>query len=208
MAIFGSGTGSWLFRCATCTDKLQALQFIAPDKRFGQAGDKRDKNFLSGGKTTGAFFTLSENPEGPIVICEGYATGASIHQATGYAVICAMSCGNLAVVAKALRRKWPHREMVVAADNDQWGSDNPGLRGATEAANAVHARVAMPRFGNRANKPTDFNDLHRLEGLPAVKSQIECVRTSNDVVGQPGDNKCGAAGFPVVKPVVGSAKCS
>jgi putative DNA primase/helicase len=154
-------------------DELQTVQFIAPDARFGGDGDKRDKHFLRGGRTAGAFFVLCEKPDGPLVICEGYATGASIHEATGYAVACAMNCGNLAVVANALRLRWRHRAMVIAADNDQWNDHNPGVRRAVEAAKAVQARVAVPRFKNIVSRPTDFNDLHALEGLSAVKSQIE-----------------------------------
>ncbi|MGA3182067.1 MAG: toprim domain-containing protein, partial [Verrucomicrobiota bacterium] len=142
---------------------LHSLQFIGADGA---------KYFLSGGRITGCFFMLDEKPTGPLVICEGYATGASIHEATGYVTVCAMNCGNLAAVAKALREKWPEREIIIAADNDQWTEGNRGMREAAGAARTVHARLAMPQFKDLASKPTDFNDLHQLEGLDAVKAQI------------------------------------
>jgi putative DNA primase/helicase len=74
--------------------ELHSLQFIAVDGR---------KRFLTGGRVVGTFFTLADKAEGPLVNCEGYATGASIHEATGFSVICAMNSGNLLSVAKAVR---------------------------------------------------------------------------------------------------------
>lgn len=149
---------------------LHSLQFIAPDKRFD---GERDKSFLCDGKIEGTFFVVSDRPDGALVICEGYATGASIFEATGLATVCAMNCGNLLAVAKAVRGKFPEREIIIAADNDQWTDGNPGLAKATEAAKAIDANVAGPGFANVTTKPTDFNDLHQLEGLDVVKAQIE-----------------------------------
>src|SRR5205085_809251 len=62
---------------------LHSLQFISGT----------DKRFLRGGRINGCFFTISDKADGPIIICEGYATGASIHEASGHAVVCAMNCG-------------------------------------------------------------------------------------------------------------------
>jgi putative DNA primase/helicase len=59
--------------------EVHSLQFIGAD------GEKR---FLSGGRVQGCFFTLADRADGPLVICEGYATGASIHQATGHVIYC------------------------------------------------------------------------------------------------------------------------
>ncbi|PYK96687.1 MAG: hypothetical protein DME19_18900 [Verrucomicrobia bacterium] len=158
--------------------ELQTLQFIAPDKRFGGGDEKRDKTFLSGGQSAGSFFTLADNHDGPLVICEGYATGASIHEATDFAVVCAMNCGNLLAVAQSLRAKWPEREIIIAADNDAFttGKDgkpwNPGLNRATEAAKVVRAKLAVPHFDDLTNEPTDFNDVRGTQGLAEVKRQI------------------------------------
>ncbi len=155
---------------------LHSLQFIAPDKCFD---GERDKTFLRGGRVEGCFFTLSERPDGPLVIVEGCATGASVHEATGLASVAAMDCGNLPAVAKALREKWPAREIIIAANNNAFTADksgkpiNPGITKATEAAKAIGARLAVPQFADTASKPTDFNDLHKLQGLETVKEQIE-----------------------------------
>jgi hypothetical protein len=76
-------------------------------------------------------------------------------------------------VAKALREKFPPREIVIAADDDAWTDNNPGLTEAREAANTIGARLVVPRFKDTSTNPTDFNDLQRLQGLQAVKQQIE-----------------------------------
>ncbi len=148
------------------TGQLHSLQFIGAD------GAKR---FLSGGRIAGCFFTLADKPDGPLVICEGYATGASIHGATGLATVAAMNCGNLLPVTEALRAKWPGREIIIGADNDEWTAGNPGLTEARAAAKSIGAKLAVPKFKDTSTKPTDFNDLQTLEGLNTVKDQIEAA---------------------------------
>jgi len=76
---------------------------------------------------SGTFFTVSNKPDGALLIAEGYATAATVHQATGFATVAAMNCGNLFAVAKAQREKFPDREIIIAADNDQATAGNPGL---------------------------------------------------------------------------------
>ena len=142
---------------------LQSLQFIDPDG---------GKKFLGGGKVSGCYYTLANGADGPLVIAEGYATAASIYEATGIATVAAMNCGNLAAVASSLRKQYPERDIIIAADDDHWTDGNPGVTKATEAAQAIHARVAVPQFTNSANRSTDFNDLAAVEGLNPVKFQI------------------------------------
>lgn len=142
---------------------LQTLEFIGAD------GEKR---FLPKGAKAGHYFAIGK-PVERILIAEGYATGASIREATGDAVAVAFDAGNLGAVAKALRDKYPNAKIIIAADNDQWTAGNPGITKAREAAQAVGGFVAVPEFTNEADKPTDFNDLHRLEGLEAVAKAFQ-----------------------------------
>jgi putative DNA primase/helicase len=152
--------------------ELHSLQFI------DTTGDKR---FLGGGRISACFFALSDKQDGPLVICEGFATGASIHEATDFAVVCAMNCGNLLAVAQALRAKYPNRKLIVAADNDAYTTDqsgkptNPGLEKATNAARTIEAWLAIPGFKDSSAKPTDFNDLAQSEGLEAVRTLIDAA---------------------------------
>src|SRR4029077_3652045 len=112
-----------------------------------------------------------------MAIAEGFATGASIHEATGLGVIVAFDAGNLLAVARGLRTRMTKTMFVFCADNDQWTKtpiDNPGMPRAVEAASAIGkpACVVAPRFKNLDDKPTDFNDLATGEGLDEVKAQI------------------------------------
>jgi hypothetical protein len=116
------------------------------------------------------------NGAGPLCLCEGFATGASIHEATGYPVAVGFNAGNLLAVAKALRKRFPELDLLVCADDDVCTPGNPGLAQAKEAAYAIGGRLAVPDFGeNRPEGATDFNDLHRHAGLEAVARCIEAA---------------------------------
>ncbi|MCP5233643.1 MAG: toprim domain-containing protein [Zoogloeaceae bacterium] len=121
--------------------ELHTLQFISAD------GAKR---FLSGGRISGCYYAIAGSGDG-LLICEGYATGATIRLATGAAVAVAFNAGNLVPVAQALRAKFPRLRLVIAADNDRATPGNPGLREAIRAARAVGGRVAVPSFPEAAN---------------------------------------------------------
>ena len=152
--------------------KLHSLQRIRPD------GTKR---FLLEGAVTGNYHEIGK-PDGRLIICEGYATAASIHEATEHAVAVAFNAVNLEPVARALRAKFPSIDIVVAADDDAGTVGNPGLTKATAAAKAVGGSLAIPDFGDdRPEDMTDFNDLAHLRGPEAVRRCIDIDAVSADV---------------------------
>lgn len=154
--------------------KLHSLQAITPD------GDKR---FMLGGRIKGCYLSIGKT-KGKLIICEGYATGATIYEATGDAVAVAFNAGNLEPVAKALRAKYPELEIVLAADDDQT-EGNPGMTKARSAAAAVGGQLAVPDFGERRpDKATDFNDLHLIAGLEAVKRCIDVATVATVAVAE------------------------
>ena len=53
-----------------------------------------------------------------MVVREGYATGASIHEATGHAVAVAINAGNLRAAATALHKNICALAIVITADAD------------------------------------------------------------------------------------------
>lgn len=133
------------------------------------------KLFFSGGRVRGGYFPV-KGQDGRLYICEGLATGLSIHEATGQTVLCAFNCGNLEHVAAHARQKYPDRELVLCADDDRLTNANPGLSKATAAALAVGALLAVPSFKEpldaQGKARTDFNDLHQVEGLDVVRAQL------------------------------------
>jgi len=169
--------------------ELHSLQFITPE------GEKR---FLPGGRVAGCYFSIGK-PDGVLCLVEGYATGASVHEATGHAVAVAFNAGNLLATAQALRARFPDIRIVICGDDDHATAGNPGLTKAREAALAINGEIAIPDFGpNRPDGATDFNDLHRHAGLDAVRQCI--VRAIQPVE----DNRDVA--WPAAKPIIAELK--
>jgi len=144
--------------------KLWSLQSINND------GTKR---FSFGGRKRGCFHTTGMLKDASTVyVAEGYATAASIHKATEKPVIVAFDAGNLEPVIEVIKAKYPDVEITIAADNDVYGERNTGREKAEEAARKYGCKVVLPVFKDKSTKPTDFNDLHCLEGLETVKAQL------------------------------------
>ena len=120
---------------------LHSLQFIGADG---------SKKFLTGGRVAGTYFSMGR-PRNALLLCEGYATAATVFAATGEATAVAFNCSNLPAVARALRSKFPHIKIVICADDDAGTPGNPGVTKATEAARAVRGVVAVPRLREAAH---------------------------------------------------------
>lgn len=140
---------------------LVNLQRIAPD------GSKR---FLFGGRIKGCYSPLGRIiPGKPLCICEGWVTGATLHE-NGYTVACAMNAGNLKPVALALRAEYHTAEIIIAGDDDRRTEGNPGRTAANAAAVAVGGLVTFPEWPAGApDTLSDFNDLFRWEADHASK---------------------------------------
>ena len=123
--------------------KMWNLQTITPD---GQ------KLFIqeSGGRTGGCFFMIGEvQPDlydaHIICIAEGYATGMSIHMATGHPVALSFVANNLPKVGAVLRQKYPNAVFVYCADDDSAKQDT-GLKYAQEAQAITGGIIVLPDF--------------------------------------------------------------
>lgn len=156
---------------------------------INQDGGKR---FLAGGQVQGAyaFIGKAEDVEKVgVVMAEGYATAASIYEATGKPVIIAFDAGNMVAVAERLAQKLPQNvPVVVAVDND---ASQTGIKKARQAAALLgdRATAIQPEFSmtliqqyqkgkgvdekGRPPLPSDFNDLHQLAGLEAVRQTFK-----------------------------------
>ena len=155
-------------------DKLVSLQTITTNE--SGADEKFSKKFLLGGRASGCYFLIG-NIGQTLIIAEGFATSASIHEATGHAVCVAFSAGNLLAVAKTMRSQYPDLKIIICGDHDhiteQKTGKNPGLIYATEAAIAVGGLLAIPEFaGERPASFTDFNDMANHYGGEAVQVVI------------------------------------
>ncbi|MDR3175779.1 MAG: DUF3987 domain-containing protein [Desulfovibrio sp.] len=152
------------------TGNLVSLQFISADENADPG-----KRFLAGGRKKSCFFPIGgKSPDKPLLICEGLATGLSLHECLELPVLVAFDAGNLLSVAETARRLYPERQIILAADYDDLSKEFPdpggiGLAKASAAALAVNGFLAVPRLGGRK---VDWNDLHRLMGAGEVRTQF------------------------------------
>jgi putative DNA primase/helicase len=116
--------------------QLVNLQRIYPD------GSKR---FMPGGMVKGCYSPLGSIKDGqPLYVCEGFATGATIHEDTGHPVACAMNANNLLPVGQYLQRQHPDAVLIIAGDDDRKTDGNPGRTAANKAAVALGCGVVFP----------------------------------------------------------------
>lgn len=140
------------------------------------------KRFLRGTPVSGAYHVLGKpDRRGTVVIAEGFATAATIHQATGLCTVVAFNAGNLRPVAEKIRAAMPDARLVIAADDDAFTAGNPGLRAAISAARACAAGIAVPQWPDTRGEATDFNDLFALAGADAVVSCFASLFEPDDL---------------------------
>jgi len=131
-----------------------------------------EKRFLRGGRMGGCFHWLRiGQTTGPVIYCcEGFATGATIHAATGgRPVVVSFCASNILAVCRVLRENLPRVVLVVCADNDHKTAGNPGVTAATAAAIETGARLAIPQV----TQGTDFNDLAAEMGIAEARKQLQ-----------------------------------
>ena len=161
--------------------QLYNLQSIDP------TGGKR---FLKDGRKDGGYTVIGDASKisNGVVIAEGFATAASIHQATGQPVIVAFDADNMVKVSETLARNLPSdTKVTIAVDNDASGK---GLHSARQAvaffgdrAVAIEPEFSMQQIQKfqqtagmdkqgRPKLPSDYNDLHQLAGIEAVRKAL------------------------------------
>ncbi len=146
--------GNLVIPVSSVDGETQSLQRISGSGR---------KSFFTGGQMKGGMYWLRD-PGDVIYLGEGFATMASVAEAVpDGGVACCFSAGGLAVAAKAIRQKHLGAQIVVCGDHDTSGV---GQKAATEAAQGVGARVALP------GAVGDWNDVYRRDGAQAVRDGI------------------------------------
>ncbi len=114
---------------------------------------------------------------GTLLIAEGYATAASLREATGQNVAYAFSANNLIKAGKELAAKYPQLKLLFCADDDYLTDGNPGCQEAAKACAALeNSSWIKPEFPKNSDgtdaqngkKLTDFNDLLVITGTPLV----------------------------------------
>ena len=179
---------------------VHGLQVIYHDPKVKERKG-RDKDYWPAGLNKRGRYFLLGAPTWIVLVAEGFATGASLHETTGLPVAIAFDAGNLRPVAEVLRRRYRTARILVCADDDFATYGNPGVSSASAAALAVSGAWVAPVFVddplragvakvdaslprdewnaqvtplvNGRRKFTDFNDLHVSQGPHAVLAQVE-----------------------------------
>lgn len=164
-AVAGKAKGLLVVPLYNAVGKLTTCQTI---------DDTGHKYLLSGGRKEGSFHRMAGSEV--LAICEGYATGLSVHLATGFTVYCAIDAGNLRAVAEAVRAQHPHAEIILAADNDADYQENIGLLKAQAVADAIGGVVALPLISG------DWNDYYQHYGRDLTREAILMSIKKSNVV--------------------------
>ncbi|HAY7229093.1 TPA: hypothetical protein JN332_000196 [Shigella sonnei] len=156
--------------------ELRSLQYIKPDgtKNLKKDAEKTGNYFVVGGEL---------NPQVPLLYAEGFATAASLHQATGMPVIMTVDAGNMVTVSRKLSELYPDSAHIILGEDDFTKDDNKGLNKAREAAEAIGGTYIIPQFTEServlafagAGSFSDFNDIHASRGIDAVRDQLAPV---------------------------------
>ncbi len=132
----------------------------------------KDARILKGSEKSGNWFAFGTPENGrPLLFAEGYATAASLHEATGHPVLMTIDADNMINVAKNARKIWTDSPFVFCADNDHQRKINKGVSSAKKAAASTHGEVIIPAFteAEKAQGLTDFNDLDASRGRDAFQ---------------------------------------
>jgi putative DNA primase/helicase len=141
-------------------EPLTGRLLVVPVKQNGKLstlelidGDKRKAALVGRDTKTGGYWASERLPEGDgtgitLLVAEGVATALSAREAAGHPAVAALSSGNLAAVARAMRERYPAARLVILADlvKDTGEPD----RHAVEAALAVGGLLAVPDFEGRS----------------------------------------------------------
>ena len=115
----------------------------------------------------GAFYLIGNTDLSPIYICEGFATGASVHEATDSPVFVAFDAGNMKPVGEYVRKTFPDRQIIIAGDNDPTGRKYAG-----HVAESIMAHTLFPE-----TEGMDWNDYYLEHGIDAITDKFAIVAT-------------------------------
>jgi putative DNA primase/helicase len=137
---------------------VQNLQFIHGD------GTKR---YLRGGRVKGCFHRIPGSIAGKICIAEGYATGGTIRETTGYTTVIAFDAGNLQSVAEAVVKTAGGAEIIICAT----------MTGSAKAATSASRRQPRRRAPLAQSLPFRISELiGEIKTQTSTISQISSAR--------------------------------
>lgn len=165
--------------------RIHSLQYIYDSQSKFVKCTKRNKDFHSGGGKKGYFHLIGGIPKTVLLVAEGYATAATLHEATNLPVAVTFDAGNIEPVVAAFRKRYWHKiKILICADNDDLTTcmeckgvinitENPsncpncskphrrvnaGIKCATDTAFVHNAAVVVPEFLDKFARFKAFTD--------------------------------------------------
>jgi len=192
-------SGSLVIPMLDARGNVHGLQFILPADHPRRKKTGRDKEYWPKGLVKRGHWFQIGTIRDLVLLAEGYATAATLHEATGLPAVVAFDANNLVPVANAIHAAYPRAKILVCADDDHMQKcrscgkvtpvepsecvhcgephrqKNAGIEAAKAAALAVDGAWLAPAFTieRKYKQHTDFNDLYLAEGLQAVRAQVE-----------------------------------
>ncbi|EFO4793564.1 DUF1738 domain-containing protein [Campylobacter coli] len=159
--------------------------FANGDKMIGatRTAEEKEQGIEYPAKKQGNFFLLGAknlNNVNEVYICEGFATSASVYEATKSPTIMGVDAGNLEIIVTSIKEKYPKMNIIVAGDNDIKKELNGGKNVGKTTALGIkekypEVKVVLPNFTNEEAQKglSDFNDLMKSRGLEEIKKQLK-----------------------------------
>lgn len=145
--------------------EIRAFETIAYNSKKYALKDAEKKSMMT------ALGSLEDGK--PIIMAEGYATGATLHENTGQSVVVAFGKNGLMDIAKELRSQYPNSKIYIGADNDHSKEVNAGLIDAVAVQQAVqNVYILVPQF-EKGDTGKDWNDVLVDKGIDELKRQIK-----------------------------------
>lgn len=154
--------------------QVWGLQFIGPAVRK-KLKDADKQYWPFGMSQTGRFFMIGK-PGGVILICEGFVTGAALHEETGHCTVVAFDANNLRPVAEAIHKRYRTARLLICADDDFATRGNPGVMAASAAALVVGGAWVAPRFPDDDPMRVDMAAAAIDPEAKDYKQQVEALR--------------------------------
>lgn len=165
--------------------EITGVQRIYLDAKTAQKNNFMEHAKLSKGKIEGSAGILQKGERGgTLYLVEGPETGASIAMANPTStVLVSFGLSNLKNL-NSLIKNFFHTSVVIAGDNDSQAKNNT-TKMTLEAQETlknlgINAEIITPRnIDGRAK--TDWNDVHKSQGLQEVKSQLGLIENNPDI---------------------------
>lgn len=175
--------GTALIPMCDVAGRIRSLQYIYDSHSEFVKSKKRNKDFHYGGGKKGFHHLIGGIPSTVLLVAEGYATAATLYEATNLPVAVCFDAGNIAPVVEAFRKRYWHKiNILICADNDDLANCteckavvnltenveicpscarphkriNAGVKAAHETAFLHNAAVIIPEFPNKIERLNKF----------------------------------------------------